>query len=112
MKRKPTRGEADWTGSDDFKTWAQDVLDDMVPKMKGSAYVISIAPPSGLADVKIAVEIGYAILLDKPLIVFAPEGRHVAERLLRIADHVITGNVETAAGREKMFQQLKRIMKQ
>ena len=109
MKRKR---QADWLDSDEFKTWARGVLDDMVPKMAGSAYVISIAPPSGIADVKIAVEIGYAILLDRPLIVFAPKGRHVAERLLRIADHVITGDIETEVGRQEMLEQLQRIMKQ
>ena len=108
MNRKPT----DWLDREDFKTWARGILDDMVPKMAGSACVISIAPPSGIVDVKIAVEIGYAVLLDKPLIVFAPKGRHVAERLLRIADHVITGDFETEAGRQEMLEQLQRIMKQ
>jgi nucleoside 2-deoxyribosyltransferase len=114
MNRKQRRAarQEDWTDNDEFRSWAKDVLKDMVPKMAGSAYVISIAPPRGLADVKIAVEIGYAILLDKPLIVFAPKGRHVAERLLRIADHVITGDPNTTEGREEMFAQLKRAMNQ
>ena len=113
MNRKQRRArQADWTDNDEFKTWARGVLDDMVPKMAGSAYVITIAPEGGTTDVKIAVELGYAILLDKPLIVFAPKGRHVAERLLRIADHVITGEMDTPEGRQAMNEQLGRILKQ
>jgi nucleoside 2-deoxyribosyltransferase len=84
----------------------------VAPHMKDSAYVITIAPTDGLADVKIAVEIGYAILLGKPLIVLKQPGRPVAEKLLRIADYVIEGDMDTEVGRESVQEQLKRVLKQ
>ena len=111
-QRRAAHARPDWTDSDEFREFAEGVLADTVPKIAGSAYVISIAPGKGQEDIKIAVEIGFALLLDKPLIVLAPEGRHVAERLLRAADHVITGDIETEAGREELFAKLGRIMKQ
>lgn len=101
-----------WADSEEFKTFAEDWFNRVLPHMKETALVMTVAPEDGVADVKIAVEIGFSILLDKPLIVVAPEGRHVAERLLRIADHVITGDITTDAGREKIGKALERIMKQ
>ena len=113
MNRKQRRARGQhWSTTPEFRKYAEEVITGMVPQMEGSAYVISIAPTKGAEDVKIAVEIGFALLLDKPLIVFAPEGRHVAERLLRAADHVITGDVGTEAGRQEMFEKLGRIIQQ
>lgn len=96
----------------EFRRWAKDVLKHMTPAMADSSYVITIAPTKGIEDVKIAVEIGFAILMDKPLIVFAPEGRIVAPKLLRIADHVVIGNMDTPAGREVMMEKLRAVMDQ
>ena len=52
----------------DFVAWAARVRNGMFPKMESSAVNIALLP-SGDPDVKLAVEIGYGIMLDKPLIV-------------------------------------------
>lgn len=110
--KKPKR-ERDILDNPEFKRYARHVLKEMVPKMADSAYVITIAPDGGTAaDVKQAVEIGYAILLNKPLIVLKTPGRVVAEKLLRIADHVVEGDMSTEAGRAAVSDQFKRIMNQ
>jgi hypothetical protein len=95
---------------DDFEAFAEQVRDDLLPKLKGSNYVVNIMPNE--IDIKVAVEIGLAILLDKPLVVLAPDGRVACPKLLRIADHVITGDLESKAGRDAMFEKLGRILKQ
>ena len=105
-------GKKDWADSKEFRRFAQDWIKRVLPNMKDSAMVMTIAPNGGEADVKMAVEIGFAILLDKPLIVVAPPGRHMAERLLRIADHVITEDVTTEAGRKQIEVALKAVMNQ
>lgn len=94
---------------DDFIELAKQEL---VPKMADSRYVISIAPASEDYDLKAAIEIGLCILMGKPLIVLAPMGRTVADKLLRIADHVIIGDLESEAGRTAMYIQLERILNQ
>jgi nucleoside 2-deoxyribosyltransferase len=96
----------------DFKRYARHFLDEVAPKMMESAYVITIAPTGGEADVKQAVEIGYAIMLGKPLIVLKQPGQVVAEKLLRIADHVVEGDMSTEVGRTAVGEQFKRIMNQ
>lgn len=109
--KKPRRGDA-ILNDPEFKRYARHFLDEVAPKMVESAYVITIAPDGGTADVKQAVEIGYAILLNKPLIVLKTPGRVVAEKLLRIADHVVEGDMSTEAGRTAVSDQFKRIMNQ
>lgn len=107
MKQKP-----DPFDHPEFKAFLKRVLRDTAPKIAASAYVMSIAPSTGTADVKQAVEIGLAILMDKPLIVLAPRGRTVADRLLRIADVVIEIDMDTAAGREAAVDKIKAILNQ
>jgi nucleoside 2-deoxyribosyltransferase len=102
-----------WSHDRAFKRFARDMRENLVPKIMDSAYVIAIAPPTGSdTDIRMAVEIGYAILSNKPLIVVAPAGRHVGEKLLRIADHVITGEMDTEAGREAMHDKLRAVLNQ
>jgi hypothetical protein len=96
----------------DFKAFAKHIRTNMVPAMRDSAYVITIAPDGSDADIKIAVEIGTAILLNKPLVVLKIPGRVVAEKLLRIADHVIEGDMATEAGRESVLAQMNRVLRQ
>lgn len=104
-------GKNDWAEDSDYKAFAEQVLQDTVPKMADSAYVMAIAPMVGTkADIRQAVEIGLAILMDKPLIVIAPTGRTIADRLLRIADHVIEGDMSTEEGREDIMAKMKTIM--
>jgi hypothetical protein len=103
----------DWSKHPGFRKFARQVAESTMPHMAESAYVITIAPPTGTeADVKQAVEIGLAILMDKPLIIFAPKGRTVADRLLRIADHVVEADMDTEAGRAEAMRKLEAVMNQ
>jgi len=107
-----TKAKKDWSEDPGFKRFARHVLKDTVPKISVSAYVMTIAPEGGTRDIKQAVEIGLCILMDKPLIVFKQNGRVVAERLLRIADHVIEGDMNTPEGREALSARLQAVMRQ
>ncbi|MCC7423798.1 MAG: hypothetical protein IT428_26330 [Planctomycetaceae bacterium] len=44
---------------------------------------------NGTVDAKIAVELGAAILLDKPIIVAVVRGTEVPEKLRRLADSIV-----------------------
>lgn len=56
--------------------------------MASSAYVMAIAADDD-PDPKQALEIGYAVLLDKPIIVVVPAGRQGPPGLERIAHRVV-----------------------
>ena len=78
---------SDWSQEPEAQRWIADVQENMVPKMQASGAVVSIQ--AGKTDVKLAVELGMALLLDKPLILAVTPGVEVPERLRRAADDVI-----------------------
>lgn len=60
---------------------------EMFPKMKVSAMTLVIGTED--PDIKLALEIGAAILFDKPLLVVMLKGRKVSAGLRRVAHTVI-----------------------
>jgi hypothetical protein len=102
----------DWSDHPGFREYARRVIEEVLPHMKQSAMVMTIAPIEGEADIKVCCEVGMALFLDKPLILVVPPGRHMAERLLRVADHVITADITTAKGREEMAKAITAVTNQ
>jgi len=66
--------------------------------MARSMFVITVNPEE--IDPKIALETGYAILLDKPILLVIPAGRTPNAALLRIATKVVEleAGLDTDAG--------------
>ena len=60
---------------------------DLFPKMKASA--LSMVIGSDEPDAKLALEIGAALLFDKPLILVVQKGRKVSAALRRIAHSIV-----------------------
>jgi hypothetical protein len=69
--------------------WAQNVLDNMVPALENSGFVVSLLPTRGIGDVKYWVELGAGIMMDKPLIVVAVAGAKLSQKLIAVADEVV-----------------------
>lgn len=70
---------------DEFLQWAER---EVFPKIADSRFVVSLF--SGKVDAKIAVELGAALLLDKP-IVFVVYGDHtIPPHLAKLATRVVT----------------------
>jgi hypothetical protein len=73
-----------------FERWADDMRKRLIPKMASSAHVLMIAPDmSAEFDIQFALQIGAAILLEKPLILLVHPGRTVPPKLRAIADRII-----------------------
>ena len=83
-----------------------------VDELSRSSHMLVIGPEAGTSDYLIAMQIGYSILMDKPMIVLAPEGRHVGERLLRIADHVVTCDITNEKGLAEATKRLGLLLNQ
>jgi hypothetical protein len=73
----------------DLKAYLRRAEEEMFPKMKGSAISVIIA---GKSDAKLCVELGAAILFDKPIVVVVPDGRTVPANLKRVAAVIVEGN--------------------
>lgn len=82
---------------------------DAVPKIKGSAFVMSLVPTTGEADVKFAVELGFGIMHNKPIVLVSMPSVKIPPGLRRIAHHVIEleHDIDTEEGSAEMRKKLR-----
>lgn len=72
----------------EVKSWLTHVSENLVPMVQSSALSICVYdtdPP----DPQNAMEVGYMVLMDKPIIVTAVKGAKVPEKLRRVADQIV-----------------------
>lgn len=79
-----------------YLAWADEVRTKMAPKMEASSLTMSIF--TGKVDVKLAVEVGYALLLGKPFVLGVAPGVSVPDGLARAADAIIEIDLADIAG--------------
>lgn len=83
-KRDRNRGESDEVK---MRRWLNRAEREVLPMIRGSSMTITINP--GEPDAKVAVELGFTLLLDKPLVLLSFPDRPIPSRLRRAADLVI-----------------------
>jgi hypothetical protein len=88
---------------DRFVAWQHEHT---VKAMAASAMVMTIVP-RGDSDVKFAVELGFAIMMGKPIIALALPGVTVPYGLRKVADAIIVADLDTEAGRELADRQMR-----
>jgi len=71
-----------------MQAWLKDALDNLVPKMANSSVVVSLVP-TGVTDIKFAVETGLALMLDKPIVLMVGPGASVPAKLAKVADAIV-----------------------
>jgi hypothetical protein len=76
--------------------------------MEQSAFVMSLVP--GEADIKFAVELGLAIMLDKPLMAVVMPGAEVPPKLRLVADRIVEADVDVDAGRRKVAAAMRELL--
>ena len=73
-----------------FKNFVERVHRELVPKIEGSTIFVSITPDRPeKVDVKFAVELGLAIMMDKPIIATFRPGTKIPEKLAKVVDRFI-----------------------
>lgn len=87
------------------RRWSRDVLTNMVPKLRESAISLSLVPtdPSE-GDVKFAVEFGFSIMLDKPIILMVRPGTVVPAKMLAVADEIVEYDPDDQAGTQQRLE--------
>lgn len=71
------------------RAFARRALDELLPKMQGSGVIVSIVTNTE-TDVKFALELGFAIMLDKPIMAVVMPGVKVPDHLVRVADEIVS----------------------
>lgn len=80
---------------------------EMFPKMKGSAISVVI---SGEPDPKLCLELGAAILFDKPIIAVVPVGRKIPSNLARVASAIIQGDIRDDVTKQELQAAISRVL--
>lgn len=101
---------ADPFGTKEWSDYSERVVRDMLPKMKESALVVSIATGREHADVKLAVEIGFALLLGKPLVLMADTLSDLPPGLRRAADEIVWGEIQHPKTQAKLMEAMTRVV--
>ena len=102
-KELSAEDRAEW---DDF---VRHVRENTVKAMEQSAYVMSLVP-EGEPDIKFAVELGLAIMLDKPIIALVMPGTTIPPGLRKVAGAIIEADLDTEDGRRRAAEQMKKAM--
>lgn len=94
----------------DVAAFLQDARENMVPKLEASAVSVSLLSEAALMDPKFAIELGYSVLLGKPIVVAVSPGVKVPEKLVLVADHIIEADITTPAGCGSLARRLRDIV--
>jgi nucleoside 2-deoxyribosyltransferase len=76
-----------------FLEYAEHVRRELIPMIEDSAVTMSLVPNGNKVDVKFAVELGYMIMLDKPIIAVVHAGCTPPAKLIAVSDELVEGEV-------------------
>src|SRR5262245_11174441 len=98
----------EWENSPEWRRYVHSAIEDMLPKLRGSAFALMLVP--GETDVKFATELGFSIMLDKPIIALVTPDSHPSEHMMRVADEIVEGDFATEAARVSTQERLSQAM--
>lgn len=71
--------------TDEFSTWLKKASDGSLGKMQGSSLYAGVVTSNFLKDPLCVLQLGYAIVLDKPIILIVDKRMWIPESLLKVA---------------------------
>lgn len=92
--------------SDEVKAFFAAAEQELGPKVRASAVGVSIL--TGEIDPKIAIEIGYILLLGKPLFLVVMPGTQVPDGLVRASEAIIEGSLDGAETGQRLRNAIQR----
>jgi len=91
--------------------YAEHVKAELIPMIKNSRVTLSLVPPDNKPDPKFAVELGYCIMLDKPIIAIVNPGSKVPLKLAKVADEIVEGKPGDPDFEKRFFAAMDRVNK-
>lgn len=84
-------------------------LTDLLPMVQDSAITVSLVP-DGPPDVKFAVELGFCIMMDKPIIAVVHRGAKVPAKIVAVADAIVEGPMDDPTFEDRFKAAIDRVM--
>lgn len=110
-KSKKEEGPEDPFSDPEWLAYADRAIKELLPKMQRSAVMLSLVP-QGPTDVKYALELGFMIMLDKPIICVVPPGVRVPGKLIGVADAIVEGDITDESMGKRLSAEIDRVMKE
>src|SRR3954471_7136654 len=96
----------------EFERFQRDVRTKLIPRMRDGAVVTMIAPDiSAEFDVYFALQVGAALVLEKPIVLIADRSRTLSPKLERLADRIINVDFADPDWAEKSREELEQFFK-
>jgi len=92
-----------------WKAYEKRCREELLPMMKNSAIMMSLVPKDAKPDVKFAVELGFMVMLDKPIIAMIPSGTKCPLKLAKIADEIVEGDIDDPTVKERLMAAITRV---
>lgn len=98
-----------WWEDPDIKGFLDEASQAVPPLLDHCSVAASLLPSDGVPDAKIAVEIGYILLMNKPLILLVAPGTEVPTGLARAADEIVEFSGPNRDSVDRLQQAMSRI---
>lgn len=97
----------DTGGRDWYEDYVLHVLAETLPQLRDSGVFVGFPPrtfstPPQPGDIMFCTELGIALMLDKSIVFVVEPGTQLPKKLLRVADHVLEGEIATEEGRSSV----------
>ncbi len=97
----------------EFDKFVKRVRKELVPKIEDSNIFVAITPGSpDKVDVKFAVELGLAIMYNKPIIATIAPGTQIPEKLSRVVDRFVELDLSDPTGRERLVAAINEMLEE
>lgn len=92
----------------EFEEYAKHVREKLVPMIESSATFISITPSSpDKVDVKFAIELGIAVMLNKPIIAVVQPGTKIPDKFRKVVDKFVELDINDLNSHDKLVTVIK-----
>ena len=105
----PSEDYADLYLTQEWREYAEHAVESTLPMIEKSEVFLSIGALGVKPDVRMATELGFALMLGKPLVFIAEPGQIIPEGLRRAADKIIFGEIQHPKTQAKLKEALKSI---
>ena len=98
----------------EFDTFVENGRETLVPKIEGTSLFVSITPASPeKVDIKFAVELGLAIMYDKPILSVIQPGTKIPEKLARVVDRFVELDInQLATNSERLHEAINEMLQE
>jgi nucleoside 2-deoxyribosyltransferase len=97
---------------DEWDRWLEHVRDKLIPMVRKCHVSLNLVP--GDPDPKFCVELGVAMMLDKPIIALVRPGVKLPLKLAKVADEIVEvpGGPQTKETAQRIQEAIERVMRE